>query len=92
MTVSFSTPTTASLLAAQFNHAPLIELEVVAKEYLGLTPSTAKRKARTNELPFPVLRLIDSQKAPWFIKFEYFVEYVERVSSDSHKDWLRMQC
>lgn len=92
MTVSFSIPTTSSLLAAKFNHAPLIPLVDVASEYLGLTPSTAKRKARCNDLPFPVFRLSDSQKAPWLITFDHFVEYIECVSSISHKDWLSMQC
>lgn len=92
MNVPFSPPTTASLLAAKFNNEPLIALVDVAGEYLGLTPSTAKRKARINDLPFPVLRLSDSQKAPWLVKFEHLVEYVERTASESHNDWLRMQC
>ena len=72
MNVPFSTPTTATLLAAKFQNQPLISLVDVAGEYLGLTPSTAKRKARVNDLPFPVLRLSDSQKAPWLVKFEHF--------------------
>ncbi|EIA1496860.1 MULTISPECIES: pyocin activator PrtN family protein [Vibrio] len=92
MNVPFSNPTTATLLAAKFQNQPLISLVDVAGEYLGLTPSTAKRKARVNDLPFPVLRLSDSQKAPWLVKFEHFVEYVERTAANSHSDWLRMQC
>ncbi|MEK2103769.1 pyocin activator PrtN family protein [Vibrio parahaemolyticus] len=92
MNVPFSTPTTATLLAAKFNNEPLIALADVADEYLGLELSTVKRKARTNELPFPVLRLYDSQKAPWWVKFEHLVEYVERTAANSHSDWLRMQC
>ena len=92
MVVPFSSLSTATLLASKFNNEPLIALVDVASEYLGLTPTTAKRKARNNDLPFPVLRLSDSQKAPWFVKFEHFAEYIERVSSESHKDWLRMQC
>ncbi len=88
MTVPYST---AKLLADKFPKQPFIALVDVADEYLGLTPSTAKRKARINDLPFPVLRLSDSQKAPWLVKFEHFVEYVERRASESHNDWLTMQ-
>ena len=92
MTVSYSQFSTAALLATKFNHVPFIPLLDIARDYLGLSPATAKRKARDNDLPFPVMRLSDSQKAPWLVKFEHFVEFVERMSSDAKKDWLRMQC
>ncbi|QDF66032.1 hypothetical protein FJQ87_04470 [Shewanella sp. SNU WT4] len=92
MTVPFANSSIASLISVKFNHAPLISVVDIAVEYLGLTPSTAKRKARNNELPFPVFRLSDSQKAPWLVTFEHFVEYVERVASMSHNDWICMQC
>lgn len=91
MTVPFDNPDLAFSLSTKFNHAPLIPVADVADEFLGLTPNTAKRKARNNELPFPVFRLSDSQKAPWLVTFEHFVAYVERVSKDSHEDWYRLQ-
>ncbi|MFA0654146.1 MULTISPECIES: pyocin activator PrtN family protein [unclassified Vibrio] len=82
---------TQALLAAKYNNEPLIPLEVVATTYLGLTASVAKRKAYLNDLPFPVIRLGDSQKAPWLVDFNHLAVYVERLATESRCDWLRMQ-
>ncbi|OCH11555.1 hypothetical protein A6E03_04240 [Aliivibrio sp. 1S128] len=92
MTVPCFLPTTNSLLAVQFNNMALIPLEIIAKEFLGLTPAAAKRKARNQELPFPVIRLIKSQKSPWLINFDDLVAYVERMSQEAYKDWYMQQC
>lgn len=83
---------TAAMLAAKFNHQPFISLLDIADEYLGLTPAMAKRKARNNDLPFPVLRLSPSQKAPWLVKFECLVQFVEQASNHAEQNWRRMQC
>lgn len=92
MNVTLNSISTQSLLAEKHNYEPLIPLEVVAKTYLGLTASTAKRKARINDLPFPVTRFGDSQKAPWLVDFNHLSAYLERVATESQCDWLRMQC
>ncbi|EGQ7992628.1 pyocin activator PrtN family protein [Vibrio vulnificus] len=84
--------TTHKLLAEQFNNKPLIPLEELAELYLGLTPSTAKRKARDNLLPFPVMRLGDSQKSPWVVSFEHFARYVDQQAAQAHESWKRLQC
>lgn len=91
MSVTIKSISTKSLLAAKHGNEPLIPLEVVAKTYLGLTTSTAKRKARLNDLPFPVLRLGDSQKSPWLVDFDHLAAYVERLATESQIDWRRMQ-
>ncbi|OOF13120.1 MULTISPECIES: pyocin activator PrtN family protein [unclassified Salinivibrio] len=82
---------TKSLLAAKHNHEPFIPLEDVARFYLGLTPSTAKRQARNNELPFPVTRFGESQKLPWLVSFDDLAAFVERLAAKSKRDWHRMQ-
>ncbi|MCF7504092.1 pyocin activator PrtN family protein [Vibrio sp. L3-7] len=91
MSVTLNSISTRSLLAAKHSNEPLIPLEVVATTYLGLTASTAKRKARINDLPFPVIRFGYSQKAPWLVDFNHLVAYVERAATESQCDWLRMQ-
>lgn len=86
-----SSLSTKSLLAAKHHHQPLIPLEDVARCYLGLTPSSAKRKARNNELPFPVTRLGESQKLPWYVSFDHLAAFVDRRAMESQSDWYRMQ-
>ncbi|MBY7703041.1 pyocin activator PrtN family protein [Vibrio harveyi] len=91
MTSLLGSPSTKSLLAAKYNYQPLIPLSEVAEEYLGLTPNTAKRKARNSELPFPVVRLGESQKLPWYVSFDHLASFIERQLCESHQDWCRMQ-
>lgn len=88
---ALGSPSTKSLLAAKHNFKPLIPLTDIAEEYLGLAPSTAKRKARNHELPFPTIRLGDSQKLPWYVSFDDLVSFIEGQRSKSHYDWCRMQ-
>ena len=86
---SCNIPTTAAQVANRFNFAPIILLSSVAEEVLAISSNTAKRKARDNLLPFPVFRLSESQKAPWLILFEHFVEYVERLEAQYRFELLR---
>ena len=92
MSVTLHSVSTQSLLATRHNHEPFIPLEEVAKTYLGLTAGTAKRKARLNDLPFPVFRLGNSQKSPWLVDFNHLAAYVERIATESQREWRRMQC
>ncbi|HIF5677904.1 pyocin activator PrtN family protein [Vibrio parahaemolyticus] len=90
--VTFSQLTTTQLLMTKFQSDSCLPLIELTKEYLGLTASSAKRKARNDEFPFEVFRQSNSQKSPWFVSTESFVSYVEITATKSRKDWLRMQC
>ncbi|WP_217523051.1 pyocin activator PrtN family protein [Vibrio metschnikovii] len=86
---SRSEPTTRSFLAQQFNHQPFIPVVDVAGSLFGMAATTIKRKAAQQELPFPVVRLSDSQKSPWFVSFDDLVKFVERKRLENEKIWKR---
>ncbi|SBS37390.1 pyocin activator PrtN family protein [Vibrio toranzoniae] len=86
---SRSEPTTRSLLAQQFNHQPFIPVVDVAGSLFGMAATTIKRKAAQQELPFPVVRLSDSQKSPWFVSFDDLVKFVERKRLENEREWNR---
>lgn len=84
---STSEPTTRALLAEKFNHQPFIPVIDVAGSLLGMAATTIKRKAAQQDLPFPVVRLSDSQKSPWFVSFDDLVKFVERKRLENEKEW-----
>lgn len=90
--VPFSQLTTTQLLMTKFQNGSCLSLVELTTEYLGLTASSAKRKARNDEFPFEVFRQSNSQKSTWFVSTESFASYVEITAAKSRKDWLRMQC
>ncbi len=82
-------PTTRSLLAEKFNHQPFVPVIDVAESLLGMSAMTIKRKATQQELPFPVVRLSDSQKSPWFVSFDDLVKFVERKRLEHEREWKK---
>jgi len=82
---------TKMMLASIFGMNPLISLEEVCGEFLSLSYNTALRKARVNELPFPVLRLGDSQKSPWMVNIDDLAEFVDHTSRVARSEWKRAQ-
>lgn len=52
------------LLMTEFGSRMMILLEKLAQSVLGMSVNTAKRRAKSCELPFLVVKLDDSQKAP----------------------------
>ncbi|EPA0985622.1 pyocin activator PrtN family protein [Vibrio lentus] len=86
---SRSEPTTRSLLAQQFNHQPFIPVVDVAEPLFGIAPTTIKRRAAQQDLPFPVVRLGSSQKSPWFVSFDDLVKFIERQRLENEKIWKR---
>ena len=80
---------TLYLLMAEFNSAA-IPVESVAKKYFGLEPAKAKAKARLQQLPVPVYRAADSQKAPWLIAAGDLADYLDAQHARAKKDWSRM--
>lgn len=80
---------TKSMLAGMFGMKPCVSLEEVTEEFLDISFSTAQRKARLNELPFPCFRLGMSQKSPWFINLDDLAEYIDERSSAARTAWQR---
>jgi len=58
------TSSTMYLLMTEFGSRMMILLEKLAQSVLGMSVNTAKRRAKSCELPFLVVKLDDSQKAP----------------------------
>ncbi|WP_245732142.1 pyocin activator PrtN family protein [Thalassotalea agarivorans] len=75
------------LLMAEFGVRQLIPLEELAQPVLGLSKNSAKRKAKKYELPFPVVKLNGSQKAPYLVSINDLAEYIESRCSTARIEW-----
>lgn len=82
---------TLQLLIAQFGTEFLIPIEEIANTILGMSIATVKRKAKNNELPFPTIRMLDSQKSPYCVHIEDLAGYVEDKCSKARIEWQRLQ-
>lgn len=84
-------PITLSLLTASYGTSPLIPIELIAEPILGLSIATAKRKASNFELPFPTLRLTNSQKSPYFVHIQELANYIDKITSEAQNNWGKFQ-
>jgi len=81
------TSTTMYLLMAEFGSRMMIPLEELAQTVLGMSVNTAKRRAKSCELPFPVVKLNDSQKAPYLVSIQDLALYVENRCTTARIEW-----
>lgn len=81
------TSTTMYLLMAEFGTRMMIPLEELAQSVLGMSVNTAKRRAKSCELPFPVVKLNDSQKAPYLVSIQDLASYVESRCTTARIEW-----
>lgn len=79
---------TVFLLMAEFGTAD-IPLETVAKKYLNLDASQAKRQASVQSLPLPCYRA-GSQKAPWLVRITDLADFLDKQRAAAKKDWESM--
>lgn len=81
---------TAFALYARFGKAevPLCE---ISQEYFGINSKTAQQKARTHELPLPVFRMEESQRAPFLVKLNDLAEYIDRKHQLAREEWLMVR-
>lgn len=64
-------------LESQFN-APILPIEVVRTNFFPhLSEDTFNRRARANDLGFPIIRADRSQKAAMFVYLEDLADYLE---------------
>jgi len=81
---------TVFLLMAEFDTSQ-INLEDMCEKYLKMDVRTAKRKAKLQQLPFPVSHDPASQKAPYLVHVIDLAEYLDKINALARKDWARMQ-
>jgi hypothetical protein len=79
--------TTKIMLSGIFGMMPLISLEKICAELLDISYNTALRKARNFELPFPTVRLGESQKAKWFVNIDDLAKYIDSKSEEAKVKW-----
>ena len=82
-----TTSTTMYLLMAEYGARTLIPLEELCNEALGMCVNTAKRRAKANELPFAVVKLNDSQKAPYLVHIHDLAAFIENKCSAARIEW-----
>jgi hypothetical protein len=67
----------------------MIPLEDLAFKVLGMSVNTAKRKAKSNELPFAAVKLNDSQKAPYLVSIQDLAQYIEDKCNCARIEWKK---
>jgi hypothetical protein len=82
---------THHLLLAQYSNRLLIPVEDLAEQYLGIAVNTAKRKAKSNELPFPCFKMGKTQKSPYVVHLADLVNYIDQRVNESRALWKEYQ-
>jgi hypothetical protein len=82
---------TMYILMAEYGARIMIPLEDLAFKVLGMSVNTAKRKAKSNELPFATVKLNDSQKAPYLVNIQDLASYIEDQCSSARIEWRKAQ-
>lgn len=79
------TPSTYFGLLAEFGaaHVPVTEIGV---KYFNLSESEAKRKAASNDYPFPVFRA-GGNKSTWMADIAVFSEYLDAVKEKAKAEY-----
>lgn len=79
---------TLFMLMAQYGVTPAIDLEVAAKDWLGIaTRKEALRQLRAGELPFPVVPMGDSQKSPRKVMLGDLAEWIDEQHKRAVKEY-----
>ncbi|MET2901642.1 pyocin activator PrtN family protein [Vibrio rotiferianus] len=81
---------TAFALYARFGKSE-IYLSDICEEYFGINIKTAQQKARTYELPIPVFRMDESQRAPYLVKAEDLAEFIDKKHERAREEWLMVR-
>ena len=71
--------------------SPVVPLENVVEDYLShMSLEIAKRKAVKQELPFPVIRLGEKQKASWMVNLHDLAVYIDQQTAVAQHDHKAM--
>ena len=75
------------LLAAQYNGAAVIPLELICRDYFShLTPEKFVRKALDGEIELPVVRMEGSQKTAKGVPLTDFAAYLDKQINAARKE------
>lgn len=69
---------TSLLLFAQYEK-PLIPLDDICKEYLGLSPREARRALAQGELGVKAIQLRATKNAPWYVHIDDLADFVDSL-------------
>lgn len=89
--VSSAAPQTMYLLMAEYGARTLIPLDEIANTVLGMSINTARRRARSYELPFATVRLGESQKAPYHVHLHDLAKFIEARCNEARIEWRKVQ-
>lgn len=70
--------------------SPVVPLENVVQDYMSISIEIAKRKAIKQELPFPVIRLGEKQKAAWMVNLADLALYIDQQTALAQQDHKAM--
>ena len=71
--------------------SPVVPLENVVEDYLShMSLEVAKRKAVKQELPFPVARFGEKQKASWMVNVSDLAMYIDQQTALAQHDHKAM--
>lgn len=82
-------PNTYTILMMRYM-SPVVPLENIVADYLGMSLEIAKRKAVKQELPFPVVRLGEKQKATWMVNISDLAVYIDKQTALAQQDHKAM--
>lgn len=71
------------------HRAVVIPINEVAERYLGLQPTRARVLASANALPFPTVRLTDSQKGFVGVTVRALAAHIDAVEAQATEQWER---
>lgn len=81
---------TFSMLCMRYM-SPVVPLELVVNDYMNhMSIDVAKRKAHKQELPFPVVRLGEKQKASWMVNLADLAVYIDQQTALAQHDHKAM--
>jgi len=81
---------TTFALLARFG-SPLVPLDKICEEFLGLKSKTAENQAKACTLPFPTLKLRNSERSPTMVKVEDLAAHIDKQYEESNKEWRSVQ-
>lgn len=81
--------TISALLIKYQTPTPL--LEVIGRDYFPHTkPEQLMRKAANHELPFPVFKVDNSRKAPYFVHISALAGWIDAQHKEAQKDFTNL--
>ncbi|WP_067587270.1 pyocin activator PrtN family protein [Endozoicomonas ascidiicola] len=76
---------TEKILINKYGDA-IIPLESICQDYFGITYKKAREYRNKCKLPIATFKLMDSNKAPFFVDVKELARYIDEKSSDALHD------